>query len=58
MAECIRKNRGITPEEIALRLGSNPAEAAAATAMLEADGIIETDLMQGCSIRLKVDNIS
>ena len=58
VAECIRKNRGITPEEIALRLGSNPAEAAAATAMLEADGIIETDLMQGCSIRLKVDNIS
>ena len=54
VAECIRKNRGITPEEIALRLGSQPSETSAATAMLEAEGIIETDLMQGCCIRTKV----
>ena len=54
VADCIRKNRGITPEEIALRLGSNPAETSAAAAMLEADGIIETDLLQGCCIRMKV----
>lgn len=53
VAECIKKNRGITPDEIAARMECDPAKVAAMTGMLEADGIIETDLMQGCGIRTK-----
>ena len=54
VADCIRKNRGITPEDIALRMNCDTVRIAAATGILEADGIIETDLLQGCGIRTKI----
>ena len=54
VADCIKKNRGITPEEIAVRMGCSFDRIASATGLLEADGIVETDLMQGCGIRTKI----
>ncbi len=54
VAGCIKKNRGITPEEIAARMGCAYDRVAAATGLLEADGIIETDLMHGCGIKTKI----
>ena len=53
VAECIQKNRGITPEGIAARMNCDPSKVAAATGLLEADGMIETDLLQGCGIKTK-----
>jgi len=54
VADCIKRNKGITPEEIAARMGCDFQRVCVVTGMLEADGIIETDLMQGCSIRTKI----
>lgn len=53
VADCIKKNRGITPDEISARMGCDPSKVAVATGLLEADGIIETDLMLGCGIKTK-----
>ena len=50
---CIKRNRGITIEEIAESAGMPYKEVLEYTAMLETDGIISTDLMQRCYIRLK-----
>ena len=54
VAECIKKDRGITPDRIAAQMGCDYSRVATATGLLEADGIIETDLMQGCGIRTKI----
>ena len=50
---CIKKNRGITIEELAASAGITYKEALEYTALLETDGIISTDLLQRCYIRLK-----
>ena len=49
----IKKNRGITIEELAASAGITYKEALEYTALLETDGIISTDLLQRCYIRLK-----
>ena len=54
VAGCIRSNRGITPEGIAERMQCSYERVASATGLLEADGVIETDLMQGCGIKTKI----
>ena len=54
VAECIKKDRGITPDRIAARMGCDYSRVATATGLLEADGIIETDLLQGCGIKTKI----
>ena len=54
VAECIKKRRGITPEEIAVRMSCAVGRVATATGLLEADGLIETDLLGGCGIRTKI----
>ena len=54
VAECIKKNRGIPPDQIAARMGCDYGRVATATGLLEADGIIETDLLQGCGIKTKI----
>lgn len=54
VAECIKKDRGITPDRIAAQMGCDYSRVATATGLLEADGVIETDLMQGCGIRTKI----
>ena len=54
VAECIKKNRGISPDQIAARMGCDYGRVATATGLLEADGIIETDLLQGCGIKTKI----
>ena len=54
VAERIKKNRGITPEEIAVRMGCGISRVQTATSLLEADGIIETDLLHGCGIKTKI----
>lgn len=51
VAQCIRRNRGITPEEIAVRLGLDFSSAETAVNLLLGEGIIETDLLQGCGIK-------
>lgn len=54
VAECIKKQRGITLEEIAARMQCQPDRVSVATGLLEADGILETDLLQGFGIKTKV----
>ena len=54
VADCIKKNRGITPDQIASRMGCDFSRVATATGLLEADGVIETDLLQGCGIKTKI----
>lgn len=54
VAQCIKKNRGLTPEEIARRLDCGFERAVAAVGILEADGIVETDLLGGCAIKTKI----
>ena len=49
----IRKNRGMTLEEIAERLGCGYSRIAELTGLLEIDDIIITDLLQRCSINPK-----
>ena len=49
----IKKHRGITVEELALSLGIPYKEVLECTALLETDGIISSDLLQRCYIRLK-----
>lgn len=46
----IRKNRGITVEELAVRSRLGYARTSALTSMLETDGFICIDLLQRCSI--------
>ena len=49
----VKKHRGITVEELALSLGIPYKEVLECTALLETDGIISSDLLQRCYIRLK-----
>ena len=49
----IMKNRGITVEELAERLGIGYVRTAELTGLLEADDIVITDLLQRCSINPK-----
>lgn len=49
----IKGHRGITVEEIAAATGFDYKDVLEYTALLESDGIIYTDLMQRCFIRLK-----
>lgn len=49
----IRSQRGITVEELASATGLAYKEVLEYTALLETDGIISTDLLQRCYIRLK-----
>lgn len=53
IVRAIRENRGITAEEIACKSGMGYRNVIECISMLEADGIIYTDLMQRCFIRLK-----
>ena len=53
VAGCIKKNRGITAEEIAARMGCDIGKVTSATGLLEADGILESDLLQGYGIKTK-----
>lgn len=54
VAGCIKKQRGITLEEIAARMQCEVGRVSVATGLLEADGIIEADLLQGFGIKTKV----
>lgn len=49
----IRKDRGITIEEISGSLGAGYPKTAELTGLLEIDGFIITDLLQRCSINPK-----
>ena len=51
----IKANRGSTPEEIAMAMGIRYNEVLCCTGMLESEGIIESDLLQRCSINAKID---
>jgi DNA processing protein len=53
IASLIRKNRGITIEEISDSIGCCYARSAELTGLLEIDGIIIRDLLQRCSINPK-----
>lgn len=50
VAEAVRRNRGITVEEIGIMLGIPYPQAAALAGILQGDGIIAMDLLQRCSI--------
>lgn len=54
VAGCVKRQRGITQEEIAALMHCPQARVASATGLLEADGILEADLMRGFGIRTKV----
>lgn len=55
VARCIKECRGITAEDIALKLGNcSVGEAGRIVSMLEADGIVATDLLQRCSLRVRI----
>ena len=49
----IRKERGITIDDIAVRLGMEYHKVAQLTGMLETDGVITTDLLQRCFINFR-----
>ena len=49
----IRKNRGITIEEIAQETGLEYSRTAELAGMLETDGFISTDLLQRCTINIR-----
>ena len=49
----IRKEKGITIDEIAVRLGLEYHKVAQLTGMLETDGVITTDLLQRCFINFR-----
>ena len=51
----IKANRGATPEDIAAAMGIRYNEVLCCTGMLESEGIIESDLLQRCSINAKID---
>jgi len=53
IAELIKCNRGISTEELCDRSGCSWAEASRITGLLEADGFIERDLFQHCSIKFR-----
>lgn len=53
-ARVIRKERGISIDELCARLHRPYSETACLTGMLESDGIIVTDLLQRCSIAIKI----
>ena len=46
----IRKNRGITVEELSYTIGIDYAQASQLTCLLESDGLIKIDLLQRCCI--------
>lgn len=50
MLLAIRKNRGITVEELSDRIGIDYAQTSQLTYLLESDGLIKTDLLQRCCI--------
>ncbi len=54
VALLIRSRRGIQPEEICRETGLDYAEAVRATGLLEEEGFIETDLLQRCTIKVKI----
>jgi DNA processing protein len=49
----IRKEKGISIDEIAVRLGLEYHKVAQLTGMLETDGVITTDLLQRCFINFR-----
>lgn len=49
----IRKERGITIDDIAVRLGMEYHKVAQMTGMLETDGVITIDLLQRCFINFR-----
>lgn len=49
----IRKNRGITLDGLCERTGADYGEVSAAALTLQADGIIDIDLLQRCTINTK-----
>lgn len=53
IAELIKLNRGISTEEICERAGCSWAEASRITGLLEADGFIDRDMFQNCSIKFR-----
>ena len=50
LLECVRKNRGVTVEELGIMTGIEYGKTSALTAMLELDGFISIDLLQRCCI--------
>lgn len=50
IAEYVRRNRAVTIEEIARKLGKKYEEVASCVRMMEANGIISIDLLQRCCI--------
>jgi len=46
----VRRNRGITVDELAVMLGRPWKETREYVAMLEQDGMLAVDIMQRCSI--------
>lgn len=53
IAELVFRQRGISPEEIARRLELSVADCNSALMILEADGLVNTDLVGRCSINVK-----
>lgn len=51
--QLVCKERGITIEEISIRIGIPYAKASELTGILEIDGFLSTDLLQRCSINAK-----
>ena len=49
----IRSERGITPDDIAARLGTEYHKVTQLTGMLETDGVITVDLLQRCFINFR-----
>lgn len=50
VAQCIRDHRGISQEEICGHTSLTYSQVASAVGVLRSDGIIETDLLQRCSL--------
>lgn len=53
-ALAIKEERGISIEELSVKLGMPYQEAAFLTRLLEAEGFIKTDVLQRCSIVVKI----
>lgn len=54
VALLIKSQRGITIEELAVRSGFSYSETAGMVSLLESDGFVDTDLLQRCSIHVKI----
>lgn len=54
MAQAIKEERGICIEELSQKLGVSYADASTITRLLESEGFIQIDVLQRCSIMVKI----